>query len=186
MSICKTWGTTASERKLAYPCDATFPNPQDAYYRGITIEASPETVFRWLCQMQTGTYSYAVFGKTPNPGTGPLPETTPGLDRLERGKRFMDLFVLADFDRNRHITLRAQPAGGLTGEIHVSYLIIPLPIGWSRLLVKVALRYPAGPMGWGMRALLPWGDLLMMRKQLLNFKRYSEAAPGLQHAVEMK
>ena len=175
MSISKTWGTTASERKLAYPCDAYLPDPNDQYFRGITIHASPDVVFRWLCQLQAGAYSYDPFGKLASAGKGTRPKLTPGLDLLKRGKIFMDGFVLTDFERDRHITIKTDSGHNLIGDIHVSYMIIPLANGWARLLVKVSLRYPAGPIGWAMRALLPWGDFIMMRKQLLNFKEYSEA-----------
>jgi hypothetical protein len=43
-----------------------------------------------------------------------------------------------------------------------------------RLLVKLAVQRPPGVWGKVMRALLPWGDLIMMRKQLLNFKQLAE------------
>jgi hypothetical protein len=171
MDISKTWGTTAAERMLAFPCDANLPDANDAYYRGITIHASPETVFLWLCQMQAGSYSYRPFSA--DRGVPPL---TPGLDRLERGKIFMEGFTLVDFERNRQITIKTVSGELLIGKIHVSYLILDLPDGDTRLLVKVALKYPSGLLGWGIRALLPWGDFIMMRKQLLNFKSWSETA----------
>ena len=42
--------------------------------------------------------------------------------------------------------------------------------------VKIAVRYPPPPHGWLVRLLLPWGDWIMMRKQLQNLKRLAEAS----------
>ena len=43
-----------------------------------------------------------------------------------------------------------------------------------RLVVKLVVRYPGGVTGTLMRQLLPWGDLVMMRRQLLNLKGLAE------------
>jgi hypothetical protein len=56
----------------------------------------------------------------------------------------------------------------------VTYLIVPLEDERCRLLVKMAVRYPRGLRGALMRFALPWGDLVMMRRQLLNFKALVE------------
>jgi hypothetical protein len=42
------------------------------------------------------------------------------------------------------------------------------------LLVKLAVNYPETVVGRLMRPFLPWGDLLMMRRQLLNLKQLAE------------
>src|SRR5207245_5047805 len=46
----------------------------------------------------------------------------------------------------------------------------------ARLVVKLVVGYPQGPLGWAMRGLLPWADLAMMRKQLLTLQRLAEAS----------
>jgi hypothetical protein len=43
------------------------------------------------------------------------------------------------------------------------------------LLVKLLVKHPRGLYGTLMRIVLPWGDLVMMRRQLLNLKRLAEA-----------
>jgi hypothetical protein len=57
-SISETWGTDPQERRLVFPCDGLFAQVDAALYRGVTINASPKTVFRWLCQMRISPYSY--------------------------------------------------------------------------------------------------------------------------------
>jgi hypothetical protein len=66
------------------------------------------------------------------------------------------------------------------GDVAVSYIIVPKNAGNCRLLVKLIVKYPLGLIGRLMRLLLPWGDLVMMRRQLLNFKELAEQmAPDL-------
>ncbi|HKP94826.1 MAG TPA: hypothetical protein VJ385_03615 [Fibrobacteria bacterium] len=172
MSISKTWGTDPSERKLPYPCDAVVPGAQDEYFRGITVNASSAVVFRWLCQLRAGPYSYDMID---NLGRKSSTRLTPGLENLARGQIFMYGFELMEFEKDRHITLKSRGGSLLIGIIGVSYCLQSRSDHSSRLLVKVSVRYPAGPVGWGMRALLPWGDLFMMRKQMMNFKALAEA-----------
>jgi hypothetical protein len=172
MSISKTWGTDPSERKIAYPCDLAVPDAQDAYFRGISVDAPADIVFRWLCQLRAGPYSYDMID---NLGRKSSHRLTPGLDALERGQIFMYAFELTDFAKDGHITLRSRAGRYLIGVIGVTYLIQSRPDRSTRLLVKVVVRFPPGPVGWGMRAFLPWGDLFMMRKQLMNFKALAEA-----------
>jgi len=173
-SLNHTWGTTPTERQLVFPCDGLLPNPDDSLFRGVTIAASSATVFRWLCQMRVAPYSYDWIdnGGRPSPR-----ELLAGLERLEVGQAVMRIFDLVSFETDRHLTMRMKPrsqAARSFGDIAVSYLIIPSEQDCCRLVVKLIARYPSGARGRLMSVLLPWGDLVMMRRQLLNFKALSE------------
>jgi len=50
--------------------------------------------------------------------------------------------------------------------------------GTSRLVLKILARYPAGLWRPLLRLLLPPGDLVMARRQLLNLKRLAERSPA--------
>jgi hypothetical protein len=89
----------------------------------------------------------------------------------------MEIFQLADFARDQHLTLRIKPnsrAQRLFGDIAGSYLVIAKDARSCRLLVKLVVQHPPGVWGKLTRSLLPWGDLIMMRRQLLNFKQLAE------------
>ena len=177
-SISETWGTEPQERRLDFPCDGVISQPEKVLYRGVTINATPETVFRWLCQMRAAPYSYDWID---NWGRQSPLELTPGLNTLAIGQDVMRIFKLIAFEPNRHLTLRLKVRSGVLGvfcDIAVSYVIVPLVEDRStsrcRLLVKLIANYQRGLQGTIMKALLPWGDLIMMRRQLLNFKRLAE------------
>lgn len=177
-SISETWGTTPEERLLAFPCDLILDQPDDSLYRGVTINASEATVFRWLCQMRAAPYSYDWID---NGGRQSPRELTAGLENLVSGQDVMRIFKLTAFEKDRHLTLRLKgksSASRAFGGLAVSYLLVPQPEARStprcRLLVKLVVKHPPGLYGRLMRTVLPWGDLIMMRRQLLNLKRLAE------------
>lgn len=174
MSVATTWGTQSSERALEFACDAYVQAPDAVYYRGVTVHASPATLFRWLCQLRAAPYSYDWID---NGGRASPRTLTPGLDHLEIGQDVMRIFRLVEFERHRHLTLLLPPAtrpARLFGDLAATYLIEPQGPGRCRLLVKMVVRYPRTLRGLLMRVFLPWGDLVMMRRQLLNLKRLAE------------
>ena len=181
-SISETWGTEPQERQLAFPCDGIISHADAALYRGITINASLKTVFRWLCQMRVAPYSYDwidnLWRLSPQ-------QLTPGLENLVVGQEVMRIFNLVAFEQDHHLTIRVKQrsdAFKMFGDIAVSYLIAPLVTDSSsscRLLVKLVATYPYDVRGRVMRALLPWADLIMMRRQLLNIKRLAEGTEHL-------
>ncbi len=102
---------------------------------------------------------------------------TPGLEELKIGQRVMFMFELVDFAQNEHLTIRAKPdkpGSGIFGHVVVSYVVVSRRNGGCRLLIKLIVQYPGGLRGRMMRLILPWGDLIMMRRQMLNFKKLSE------------
>jgi hypothetical protein len=173
-SISHTWGTKPEERKLTFPCDNLLPQADAALYRGVTINASAPTVFRWLCQMRAAPYSYDWID---NGGRQSPQQLTPGLEDLVIGQDVMKIFNLADFERDRHLTIRIKPRSSASrtfGDVACTYLIIPNETNSCRLLVKLIAKYPPGTRVRLMQTVLPWGDLIMMRRQLLNLKRLAE------------
>ena len=168
MSFVSTWGSAASERLLDFPCDRHLEDSDAAYYRGVTIKAPAEMIFRWLCQMRVAPYSYDWID---NFGRQSPRALMPGLDELEIGQRVM-IGPLVDFERDRHLTVLMTSR--MLGKMAVTYLIVPQTSTSCRLLVKLVVKYPGGPIGWLERLVLPWGDLIMMRRQLLNFKTLAE------------
>lgn len=177
MSVAYTWGTEESERRLPFPCDRYVEQAETAYFRGITARARPATLFRWLCQMRVAPYSYDWID---NGGRRSPRTLTLGLEELAVGESMMRIFTLVDFAMDRHLTLRIKHGTGafsLFGDLALTYLIVPEGPERCRLLVKIVVRYPRGLTGTLMRRGLPWGDLVMMRRQLLNFTALAEAMP---------
>ncbi len=174
MSTSTTWGTSARERTIAYPCDKYVAQPRAAYYRGVTVNAPAAAVFRWLCQLRVAPYSYDWLD---NGGRRSPRKLTPGADKLAVGQQVMTIFELVEFAADQHITLKLRSRSQrVFGELTVSYLIVPLAAHRCRLLAKLVVQYPGGVYGQLLSVGLPWGDLLMMRRQLLNFKALAEAS----------
>ncbi len=172
LSSSKIWGTTSNERLLSYPCDSYIETFHDTYYRGVTIHADPEIIFQWICQMRVAPYSYDWID---NFGRKSPQKLIPGLDELETGQKIMFIFNLIDFKRNKHITIRFNKAGPKSfGDTVISYRIFSKGHAECRLIVKLIARYPKGFPGWLLSRILPLGDLIMMRRQLLNFKKLAE------------
>ena len=181
-SISETWGTTPEERRLMFPCDGLIHEPDDALYRGVTVNAPDVTVFRWLCQMRAAPYSYDWID---NGGRQSPRELTAGFENLAIGQDFMRIFKLIAFEKNRQLTLRFKAhtsASKTFGDVAVSYVLVPIAGDrlkpGCRLLAKLIVKHPSGLYGRLMRTVLPWGDLIMMRRQLLNLKRNAEARPS--------
>jgi hypothetical protein len=86
------------------------------------------------------------------------------------------IFELVEFERDRHLTLELRDGRGLFGDVAITYLVAPEADGTSRLVAKLLVRYPPGLYGWLASIWLPWGDLVMMRKQLLNLKGLAEGS----------
>jgi len=174
ISLALTWGSTAAERELVFPCDTHLEEIDTVAFRAIDVRAPVETVFRWLCQLKVAPYSYDWLD---NGGRRSPRRLTPGAEQLARGQRMMGTFRISDFKRDVHITLvqDAPRAALVLGDAAVSYMVFPTSKGSSRLIVKVRFRFPRKPWGALARMLLPWGDLVMMRKQLLNLKGLAES-----------
>lgn len=166
-SVVETWGSSPQERHADYPCDALVDSP-DALYRAVDIDAPAATVFRWLCQLRRAPYSYDWLD---NGGRRSPRQLIDGLDHLEVGQPFMRIFRLASFEDGHSITLDSTTA--LFGRVVVTYRVASIE-DRSRLVVKLILSAPPGLSGWVTRRVLPAGDLLMMRKQLLTLKALAE------------
>ena len=172
MSVAHTWGSTADDRALAFPCDRHLATFDDALYRAVDVDAPTAMLFRWLCQLKVAPYSYDWLD---NWGRRSPPTLTPGAERLSLGQRVMTIFDLVDFEGDRHLTLRLHRTSALLGDVVCTYLVVPCSRGRSRLVVKILWRYPSGRLSRAVaRLLLPWGDLVMMRKQLLTLQGLAE------------
>src|SRR3990172_7309032 len=161
MGITTTWGTTTEERERAFPCDGLIDAPA-CYWRGVTIDAPRVVVFRWLCQLRAAPYSYDLID---NRGRRSPQQLTPGLDGLAVGQRMMFIFDLLSFQRDAPITVRMRERGlapRLFGDVAVSYTVAPADTAGTRLVAKLAVRYPRAPLGWLMRAVLPLCHLLII------------------------
>ncbi|MCA9667194.1 MAG: hypothetical protein KC503_16460 [Myxococcales bacterium] len=169
------WGATAAEMRSPMPCDALLRPPhQQRLFRAIDVRAPRSLLFRWLCQMRVAPYSYDWID---NYGRRSPRELTPGLEQLAEGQQVMRIFRLAAFEHDRHLTLVLDDARAqrLFGELAICYRLDDTRDPHAtRLFAKIVARYPRGAAGWSMRRLLPWGDLVMMRKQLLTFKALAE------------
>ena len=96
----------------------------------------------------------------------------------------MQIFALCEFRRNEHVTLLTSSPGAerMFGKLAVSYFVLKKSQAVCRLIVKLRVKRPHGFLARLRATLLPWGDLFMMRKQLLTLKNLAEGtAPATHH-----
>jgi hypothetical protein len=164
------WNITPEEAVAAYPCDEFSEAPYRSLTRAVDVDAPPALVFRWLCQLRAAPYSYDLID---NWGRRSPRELTPGLDQLALGQSLI-VATVASFIPDVHLTGRATPAAErLFGLMALTYQINPRAAG-SRLIGRLNVRPPHRLWDEARYGLLVWGDLIMMRKQLLTWKALAE------------
>ncbi len=166
----KFWNVTAGEREATYPCDSYLTVPYEGLLQAMDVNAPAAIVFRWLCQLKIAPYSYDWLDNGGRPSPRQL---TPDLEHLERGQFFM-IGRIVEFEPNRHITcVTTRRFERLFGPLAITYAVQPQGDNACRLVVKLEVGATSG---WGRlrRTLLIWGDLIMMRKQLLTIKELAE------------
>jgi hypothetical protein len=169
-NIVYHWGSTASERRRTFACDSLLGDADEVLFRAVDVDADAAVVFRWLCQLRAAPYSY---DKLDNGGRRSPQTLTPGLERLEVGQRAMSIFRITEFEQDRSITVFSQ--GRVFGRVACTYHVEERGRGHSRLLVKMRVSHNRHRLAsLPMRLVLAPGDLLMMRRQLLNLKALAE------------
>jgi hypothetical protein len=165
------WGATSEEMAAHYPIDDVMPDAACDLFRAVGTTASPESMFRWLCQLRVAPYSYDLID---NRGRRSPRTLTPGLDRLGPGDRIAHIFELVAFEPGVHVTMRLDDrlARVMFGPVGITYAIGP-----GRLVAKLKVgRRGDGPLEAARRHALAWGDLIMMRRQLLTLRDLAEHA----------
>ncbi len=165
------WNTTAAERDTEHPAHRYARPPYRTLVRAVDIAAPPAVVYRWLCQLTVAPYSYDWLD---NAGRRSPRQLTPGAEKLSVGQRLM-IARIVEFQADRQIVGVSMPgASALFGRIALSYRVTPAETG-SRLVacLDVTGRSLAGRLR---TELLALGDLVMMRRQLLNLRDLAEAS----------
>lgn len=170
------WGATEEEHARAYPADALLTPPVVRMTRAVTVAAPLDLAWRWLCQLALAPYSYDLVD---NLGRRSPRALVPGTERLEVGQVMATVFRLAEVEPGRAWTARTSPsAERVAGPWGVTYAVEPLAAGVDgedrcRMVARIAVPSRTRPER--ARALaVAWGDLVMMRKQLLTLRDLAE------------
>ncbi len=172
--IVTDWGSDARDHEHEFDCDEVLPESDMTLYRAIDVEAPAAVTYRWLCQMRVAPYSY---DKLDNGGrqspqeliAGPRAgRGRPALDGRSSGSRRSSPAAASPCSR------RARSSGSSRSPTWSSRSANDR----SRLVVKIRGRTSRDPLGLLMRLILPPGDLVMMRRQLLNLAELAERTPA--------
>lgn len=161
------WQTTAAEIETAESCDHLASTGGSVMTRAIDIPAPASATFRWLCQLSVAPYSYDWID---NAGRRSPRTLTPGTDLLCLGQNFL-IGTLTAFEPGHHITVRAYPAAErLFGLVAMTYRVTASSGRTSRLVARLIVHQPGNPWEHLRYHALAWGDLIMMRKQLMTLR----------------
>jgi hypothetical protein len=160
------WGCTPADLARAYPADDLVDGPVLRMTRAVPVDAPPSRVWRWLCQMAVAPYSYDWID---NRGRQSPRHLVEGADHVEVGQR-VQVFRVTDVVPGHQWTGVTIPR--VFGRTAVTYAVEPAGAS-SRLVCRITTSQ-RGPVAWVWSRLLAWGDLVMMRRQLLNLKELAE------------
>ena len=161
--LADRWGATGAEVAAHYGCDDVVARPVAAAWRAVTVDAAPDRVWSWVCQIRLAPYSYDWidnFGRRSPQELRGLPEPSPGEPFTASAGRPLGRVIAVQSG----VELTARIMGAVT-----SYRVTPAGDA-TRLVMKIVMP--------GYRPLAPLlvaGDWVMARRQLLNLKRLAES-----------
>ncbi|QXV59153.1 hypothetical protein [Amycolatopsis sp. TNS106] len=171
------WGATPEERRRAQPADTLLDGPVAHFDRAITVHAPAALAYRWLCQISVAPYSYDLLD---NWGRRSPSTLTPGAGELAPGDKLI-VFELTEVEPGYQLTGRTfAESEKVFGQVAATYSVEPIDERSCRMLCRIIVT-SKGFRGRLKEFLLGWGDLVMMRKQLLTLKRYAERDARLGH-----
>lgn len=156
------WGVSDAEIARSYPCDDFLPSPTLQAWRGVSVNAPAEAVWPWVTQVRIAPYAYDWIdnlGRRSPREPVDLPEPRVGERFTTAGGRRLGRIVSVDPGKQLTATIMGA---------FMSYVLVPQGQD-TRLLLKVAIRTSR----WVAPG-LSVGDLIMARRQLLNFKLLAE------------
>ncbi|MEO5852433.1 MAG: hypothetical protein ABIQ15_07960 [Nocardioides sp.] len=157
------WGATPAEVARRYPADDLYDGPVLAMTRAVPAAAPAGVSWRWLCQIAVAPYSYDWLD---NLGRRSPTTLTPAAERLRVGQA-VNVLRLTEVTEGHHWT--GQTTGGprrAFGDVAMTYAAEPAGPDASRMVCRVVCRVPSS-LARARAVALAWGDLVMMRKQLL-------------------
>jgi hypothetical protein len=169
-NLAWNWNATRDEEKETFPCDRYMTSEYRGMLRAIDVSAPAAIVFRWICQLKIAPYSYDWID---NHGHQSPRQLTPGVEKLEVGQNFM-ICRIVEFEEDRHITcVILHEFEAMYGLMSFTYSVKDTGPAASRIVVKIDI---GARNVWERlrRYLLAWGDLIMMRKQLMTIKSLAE------------
>lgn len=157
------WNVSDEEVARHYPCDDIVTAPALQAWRGVTVDVARTRLWPWVSQIRLAPYSYDWIdnlGRTSPRDLVSMPEPVVGEHFTRAATRPFGTI------------LAVTPGTSLTGRILgavMSYDLVAVDEHTTRLLLKVVMS------GGGVtRPVISIGDLVMARRQLLNFKRLAE------------
>ena len=158
------WGVTDAEVARSFPCDEWGTTSTLTAWRGITVNAPAEQLWPWVKQVRLAPYSYDWLdnlGRRSPQTLVDLPEPRAGDPFTRAGGRSIGRVLSVDAPN--------QLTGRIAGTV-ISYVLEPTDETNTRLIMKIVANMPRS-----LAPLLSVGDLVMARRQLLNWKRLAEA-----------
>ncbi|RPI49674.1 MAG: hypothetical protein EHM56_12020, partial [Chloroflexi bacterium] len=140
------WGATDDETRAPLPGDEIAPSPSMASTRAISIQATPETVWRWLVQIgqgRGGLFSYDWLENLVGSDIHTVHEIRPELqhlapgDEIRMGPEGYPFFRVVSVEPGRALVLQAaDPKTGTPAPASWSFVLVPQGGGRTRLIAR--------------------------------------------------
>ena len=170
-----SWGATDNDLTLSLPGDSLVTNPDFNATRGITINSTPEEIWKWIIQIGSRRAGWYSIDWMDNAGIKSSNELLPEFQRIEIGQ-FIPFtpdqkngMWVKEFKENEHI-LWVDKDGRATW----LWYLYPVDEKQTRLLTRLRTKYVWKGFWIIYYLLYDFGDIVMMSKCMRGIKLRAE------------
>ena len=171
------WGASTDEVNLNLPGDEMVNKPDFNATRGITIESTPEEIWKWIIQIGSKRAGWYSIDWMDNGGTPSATEIIPEFQEIHKGQ-FIPFtpdqkngMWVNDYSSFKYIlwTDKAGKASWL-------WYLIPVGDNATRLITRLRTKYVWTSLWIIYYLIYDVGDIIMMKKCMKGIKQRSEAS----------